>query len=107
MFTRVIELTAQSGKSKHLCDTIDEKIVPILRKQPGFVDEMVLVSTDEPDRILSISLWNSQSDAEHYHRDQYPKIYEMVRALSAAEPVIRTYDVRTSTGHHIATGKAA
>ncbi len=38
MFTRVVELTSKSGKSKDLANAIDEKAVPILRKQRGFVD---------------------------------------------------------------------
>ena len=51
MFTRVVELTSRSGKSKELGKTIDEKAVPILKKQRGFVDETVLVSNAEPNRI--------------------------------------------------------
>ena len=107
MFTRVVELTSKSGKSKQLCDTIDDKALPILRKQRGFVDEMVLVSADEPDEVLTISIWNSRADAEQYHREEYPKIYETVRHLLEEEPSIRTFEVRTSTGHRIAAGKAA
>jgi heme-degrading monooxygenase HmoA len=107
MFTRVVELTSKSGKSKQLCDTIDEKVLPILRKQRGFVDEMVLVSADEPDQVLGISIWNSRADAEKYHRDEYPKVHETVRHLLEGEPGIRTFDVHTSTGHRIAAGKAA
>ena len=38
MYTRVVELTSKSGKARELCDTIDEKVVPILKKQIGFVD---------------------------------------------------------------------
>src|SRR5215475_10796210 len=66
MFTRVVELTSTSGKSKELANAIDEKAVPILKKQRGFVDEMVLVSATEPDRILGISFWNTKDDAEQY-----------------------------------------
>ena len=44
MYTRVVELTSKSGKARELCDTIDEKVVPILKKQTGFVDETVLAS---------------------------------------------------------------
>ena len=86
MFTRVVELTTKSGKSKELANTIDEKIVPTLKKQRGFVDEMVLVSDGEPNRILSVSFWNSREDAEQYHRDQYPKIRESIQHLLQGEP---------------------
>ena len=107
MFTRVVELTSKSGKSKELADTITEKAVPILKKQRGFVDETVLVSETEPTRVLGLSFWNSKEDAERYHQEQDPKIHEMMKHLLETEPVIRTFDVHTSTTHRIAAGKAA
>jgi hypothetical protein len=48
MFTRVVELTSKSRKAKELSNTINEKVVPILKKQRGFIDETVLVSDTEP-----------------------------------------------------------
>ena len=55
MFTRVVEITCKSGKAKELSSTINEKVLPILKKQPGFVDEAVLVSDTESTRILGLS----------------------------------------------------
>ena len=107
MFTRVVEITCKSGKAKELSSTSNEKVLPILKKQTGFVDEAVLVSDTESTRILGLSFWNSKDDAERYHREQYPKIQEMLKPLLETEPVIRTFDVHTSTTHRIAPGKAA
>ena len=107
MYTRVVEFTSKSGKAKELSNTINEKAVPILKKQSGFVDEIVLVSDAEQDRVLGLSFWNARDDAERYHREQYPKIHEMLKHLLETEPVIRTFDVHTSTTHKIAAGKAA
>ena len=107
MFTRVVELTSKSGKTKELSNTINEKVVPILKKQRGFVDETVLVSDTEPTRVLGLSFWNSKEDAERYHHEQYPKIHEMMKHLLETEPNIRTFDVHTSTTHRIVAGKAA
>ena len=107
MFTRVVELTSKSGKAKELSNIINEKVVPILKKQAGFVDEAVLVSDTESTRILGLSFWNSKDDADRYHREQYPKIQEMLKDLLGTEPVVRTFDVHTSTTHRIVSGKAA
>jgi len=107
MFTRIVELSAKQGKNKQLSDTINDKVLPILKKQKGFVDETVLVSDKDDNRVLSLSFWNTKEDAEQYHRAEYEKVHEMVRHLLEAEPVIRTFDVHTSTSHRIAAGKAA
>ena len=42
MFTRTVEVTTQSGKAKELSNTLNDKVLPILKKQAGFVDETVL-----------------------------------------------------------------
>ena len=107
MYTRVVELNTKPGKTRELCDTINEKVLPILKRQPGFVDEMVLVSDTESNRVLGLSHWNAKEDAERYHREQFPKINEMLSHLTEAAPVVRTFDVHTSTTHRIAAGKAA
>ena len=69
MFTRVVELTSKTGKAKELSNTINEQAVPILKKQHGFVDEIILNSDAEPDRVLALSFWKTKEDAERYHRD--------------------------------------
>src|SRR5438132_773869 len=107
MFTRTVEVTPKSGKARELANTINEKILPILKKQAGFVDETLLVSDTEPNQILALSFWNSKKDAERYQRKQYPAIQEMVQHLLEAEPVVRTFNVDNSTTHRIAAKKAA
>jgi heme-degrading monooxygenase HmoA len=107
MFTRIVELTTKPGKNKELSDTINDKVLPILKRQKGFVDETVLISDNEANRVLGLSFWNSKEDAEQYHREQYPKVRETLQHLLEFEPVIRTYEVHTSTTHRIAAGKAA
>jgi len=107
MYTRVVELTSKSEKARELCNTIEEKVMPILKKQAGFVDETVLASDAEPNRVLGISFWNSKEDAERYHREQYPQIHETMKHLLETDPVIRTFDVQSSTTHRIAARKAA
>jgi heme-degrading monooxygenase HmoA len=107
MFTRIVELTTKPGKNKQLSDTINDKVMPILKKQKGFVDETVLISDKDDNRVLGLSFWSTKEDAEQYHRTEYPKVQETLRPLLDAEPVIRTYEVHTSTTHRIAAGKAA
>src|SRR5439155_20564793 len=92
MFTRVVEITTKSGKAHEVANTIHEKILPILRKQAGFVDETVLTSETESNRILGLSFWKTREDAERYHREQYPKVNEILSSLLETGPVIRTFN---------------
>ena len=107
MFTRAVELISKSSKSTELSKTINDAVLPILQKQQGFMDEMVLVSDTEPDRILALSFWKTKEDAERYQREQFKNVHDKVRHLLETEPNVRTFEVHTSTGHKIAAGKAA
>jgi heme-degrading monooxygenase HmoA len=62
------------GKNRELSDAINDNVLPILKKQKGFMDETVLVSDTEANRVLGLSFWNTKEDAERYHREQYPKV---------------------------------
>lgn len=107
MFTRVVEVTTKSGKARELSQTIHDRVLSIVKNQPGFQDEIVLVSDDNPDQILAISFWKSREDAEKYNREQFPKVNEVIRNLIEGSPRVRTFEVDTSTVHRIAAGKAA
>jgi quinol monooxygenase YgiN len=107
MFTRVVEMQCKGGKRDELMRAASEKIMPILKRQQGFQDEIALVSSSDPNRVLALSFWTRREDAERYHRDQFAQIREMLRPLCEGEPVVSTYDVNLSTLHHIEAGKAA
>jgi heme-degrading monooxygenase HmoA len=107
MFTRVVELEAKPGRARDLCKTISEKALPILRNQPGFVDELVMVSNTQSDRVLAISFWRTQEDAERYNREQYPTVNELIHNQVASAPKVQSFSVDLSTSHRIAAGKVA
>jgi hypothetical protein len=107
MFVRGVDVIAKPSKTLEVADTIRERALPILRKQSGFVDEIVLVSDTEVDHVLALSFWNTKEDAERYHGDEYPTLYGLLAHLIEVVPTIRTFNVDSSTAHKIAAGKAA
>ena len=107
MFSRVVAVKTKPGKARELAKTIHDKIFPILENQPGFVDEILLLSDTEPDQILALSFWKSPQDAERYTHEQYPRINDLISRLVESAPVSRTFNVDTSTSHNIAAVKAA
>lgn len=107
MFTRVVEINSKAGKAHELANQINEKVLPILRQQSGFLDETVLTAENEPNRILALSFWKSKEDAQRYEREQYSKVTQILSTLLEGSPTVRTFNVHTSTPHRIAAGKAA
>lgn len=106
MFARVVELNCKPEKIAELRTRLDQDVLPLLKKQRGFVDELVLNSDQENGRVLAISLWNTRDDADRYQRETYSKIAEQLRPAINGEPQVRTFNVDLSTPHKIAA-KAA
>jgi heme-degrading monooxygenase HmoA len=107
MFGRVVAVSTKEGKARQLAKTIQEQILPILQSQPGFVDEIVLISDTDPDQILALSFWESQQDAERYTHEQHPRIDELISHLVSGAPVSRTFNVDAFSSHNVREGKAA
>jgi heme-degrading monooxygenase HmoA len=107
MFTRIVEMTTKTDKARELSRTINEKVLPLLKSQSGFVDEIILISDQNPDRLLALSFWKKQEDAEKYNREGYPKVTEIIRSLIEGPPKVQTFNVEHSTPHNIAAGRAA
>jgi heme-degrading monooxygenase HmoA len=107
MFTRLVEINTKYGKTKEVAEMIREKVLPILKKQPGFIDEIVLLSTTELNRIVALSFWKTAEDAELYRRESFLKVEEMLKPMLEVTPKILTFDVDLFTTHKIAAGKAA
>jgi len=107
MYTRVVEITSKSGKARELCNTIDDKVLPILKRQAGFVDETVIVSDTDPNRILALSFWKTREDANRYAREQFDTVQKAVQHLLETAPTVRTFDVHTSSIHKVSAEKVA
>jgi heme-degrading monooxygenase HmoA len=107
MFTRIVEMTTKNGKARELSRTINDKVLSLLRNQPGFVDEIMLVSDQNPDRLVALSFWETKEEAEIYNRETFPKVNEIIRGQIEGPPKVQTFNVEDSTVHNISAGKAA
>jgi heme-degrading monooxygenase HmoA len=107
MFTRVVEVTAQPGKAHELSRIVHDKVIPILRNQSGFIDEIVLLSEEDQDQLLALSFWKTRENAEKYHHDQFTKVTDLMRNLIEGSPRVRNFEVEQSTIQKITAEKAA
>jgi heme-degrading monooxygenase HmoA len=107
MFARTVEIKAKTGKAGELIRIVNDQVLTLLKNQPGFVDEITLLSKQEPDRVLGMSFWKTREDAEKYNRETFPKVTELMRNMMEGTPLVHTFDVANSTAHNIVAGKAA
>jgi heme-degrading monooxygenase HmoA len=86
--------------------TIEKKILPILRKQKGFRDELTLIAPGGTEAV-GISVWDSREQADAYNSASYPEVLRELNKLLDGTPRVQTYEVANSTVHSIAARPAA
>jgi hypothetical protein len=101
MFARHVSFRLKSGRSAEFTQVLDKDILPLLRKQKGFQDEIALVAAGGDDAI-GISLWDTKENAEAYARGSYAEVLKTLQPMIQNEPRVETYDVSSSTFHKIA-----
>jgi heme-degrading monooxygenase HmoA len=106
MFARIVSMQLKPNTHREFSELFDREILPTLRKQPGFSDEMLFVDPGGPE-VVAISLWDSKENAETYNRAKYPEVLKTLAKVIDGTPKVRTFQVAYSTFHKIAIGVAA
>lgn len=107
MYARMVQLTAKPGQITEINKVQQERVLPILRQQAGFVDAIALVSDVESNQFVGISIWKSKDEADKYVAGQAPQILQSLKPLLQGDPIVRTFNVEVSTSHNIGIGRAA
>ncbi len=107
MHTLIIEGTFKPGKKAEFVTAWKNEILPTLKKQPGFVDEILLFGTAEADLGVGLCFWKTKEEAEHYHREVFPKVAGSVQHLINGSPTVRPFNVEAAETFRIAAGRAA
>ena len=92
--TRNVHIELKDGKRNEFIQLFESQLLPVLRQQKGFRDEISLV---DGNRVLAISFWDDRKNAEMYHNTAYPKLVEKLNSLIQAPPKVETYEVATTT----------
>ena len=107
MHSLIIEGTLKPGKKTEFVTSWKNEILPNLKKQPGFVDEILLFASEQPDRGVGLSFWKTKEEAERYHGEVFPKVADGVGHLINGAPTVRSFNVEAAETFHVSAGKAA
>jgi heme-degrading monooxygenase HmoA len=69
-----------------------DHIIPILKRQKGFQDEIVLVIPGAND-VMAISFWDTMEDGENWSNSRYQEVMDILRDFLKAEPRGHTFAV--------------
>jgi len=105
MFTRHVIMQLKANSASEFTSTVEKTILPMMRKQKGFRDEITFISTDDSEAIAN-SFWETEEDAEAYNQTGYPQVLKALSKVIEGTPRVGTAMVSNSTFHKIAAQTA-
>jgi heme-degrading monooxygenase HmoA len=101
MFARNVSFQLKSNMHSDYTRTFENEVLPLLRKQKGFKDEIALSNPGSQNAIV-ISLWDSKANAEAYNTNAYPQVLKTLGKFIDGTPRVQTFEAVTSTFHDVA-----
>ncbi|HXF41984.1 MAG TPA: antibiotic biosynthesis monooxygenase [Blastocatellia bacterium] len=101
MFTRNLTMKLKPNTAPEFNRLIENEILPLLRKQPGFRDCITFVAPERSEAV-AVSFWETKENAENYTTTGYPEILKIVTKVLDGTPNVQTFELSNSTLHKLA-----
>ena len=92
-FARNVQFHIKNGKEVEFNNLFEKEVLPVLRKQDGFQEEITLVN---PKGAQFISLWDNQKNAQAYETSTYPQLLAKLTPFIEGTPRVETYETASS-----------
>ena len=107
MFARILEFVPKFDKKDERITTVKNEILPILKKQPGFLELLPFVPEVRNEKVVNITLWMEKKDAERYEREVFPRVEQILHPYLTTPITWKLYTVETTLCEHFVNAMAA
>ena len=100
MYARNISFRLKSNMQSDYTRTLENQILPLLRKQKGFKDEITLTNPSSQDAV-AITLWETKNNADDYNTNTYPQVLKTLVNVIDGTPRVQTFETVMTTFHNV------
>src|ERR1700730_7740439 len=100
MFARIVEFIPKLEQKEEFVKVVRYEVLPILKKQTGFLEILPLFPETKTEKMITITLWAEKRDAERYEREMYPKVEGILKPYLTTPVTFKHYNVETSVCQH-------
>lgn len=86
---RSVRFDIATDKNDQFHTLFRNEVLPILKKQDGFRDELLLVKDQH---VLAISVWDDMDSARKYESTIYPQLDKALRPVMSGRPTVETFN---------------
>lgn len=98
MYARNISFRLKPNMQSDYTRTFENEVLPLLRKQKGFKEEVTLCNPGSADAV-SMSLWEHKSNADDYNTNIYPEVLKTLAKVIDGTPRVQAFETVISTLH--------
>jgi hypothetical protein len=98
MYARNVSIHLKPNMLSDYTQTFEKDVLPLLRKQNGFKDEIAFSGPGGTD-VTAISLWDNKANAEAYNSNIYPDVVKALARVMDGTPRVQSGEVVNSTIH--------
>ena len=107
MFARIVEFIPKLEKKEEFVKVIRNEVLPILKKQTGFMELLPFFPETKNEKVIAVTLWTEKGNAERYEREVYPKVEEILKPYLTGPITYKLYNVETTLCEHFVQALAA
>ena len=100
MYARNVTFRIKANMQPDYTHIFENQILPLLRKQKGFKEEITLCNPGSPEAV-SISLWEHKNDADDYNTRVYPEVLKFLSKTIEGTPRVHTYETVATSMHNV------
>jgi len=100
MYARSVTFRVKANMQSDYSNTFETQVLPLLRKQKGFKEEITLCNPSSPEAV-SISLWEHKSDADDYNTRVYPEVLKMLAKAVDGTPRVQSFETVATSFHNV------
>jgi len=98
MYARNIKVKLRANSVSEFRRLLRQRVIPLLRTQKGFRDEITLISP-QGNEAIAISFWDHEDNAAAYNHVAYLDVLRVLSKVIESVPVVETFVVAGSTLH--------
>ena len=107
MFARIVEFIPKLEKKEEFVKVIRNEVLPILKKQTGFMELLPFFPETKNEKVIAVTLWTDKGNAERYGREVFPKVEEILKPYLTSPITYKLYNVETTLCEHFVQALAA
>jgi quinol monooxygenase YgiN len=96
MIARILEFVPLMEKKDEFIRVVKKEVLPILKKQEGFLEFLPLVPEIKTEKVLAVTLWTDKKELERDEKEWSPRVEQILKPYLSNPSARKLYMLETT-----------